>query len=91
MYLENSCNAQTELVLNILQKELCFFPWAIEMKIFLLTGQAFTKFVNDLLKGHIGGIYLQMRRGKGSLLCLNTGAKKMTVKGTRGWLNTDSS
>lgn len=91
MYLENSCNAQPELVLNILRKEFCFFPWAIEMEIFLLTGQAFIKFVNDFLKGHTGGIDLQMRKGKGSLLCSNTSAKKMTVKGTRGWLNTASS
>lgn len=75
----------------MLQKEFCFFPRAIEMEIFLLTGQAFIKFVNDFLEGHIGGIDLQLRRGKGSLLCLNTSAKKMTVKGTRGWLNTDSS
>lgn len=75
----------------MLQKEFCFFPRAIEMEIFLLTGQAFIKFVNDFLEGHIGGIDLQLRRGKGSLRCLNTSAKKMTVKGTRGWLNTDSS
>lgn len=75
----------------MLQKEFCFFPRAIEMEIFLLTGQAFIKFVNDFLEGHIGGIDLQLRRGKGSLLCLNTSAKKMTVKGTRDWLNTDSS
>lgn len=57
------------------------------MEILLLTGQAFIQFVNDFLKGHIGGIDLQLRRGKGSLLCLNVSAKKMTVKGTRGWLN----
>lgn len=75
----------------MLQKEFCFFPRAIEMEIFLLTSQAFIKFVNDFLEGHIGGIDLQLRRGKGSLLCLNTSAKKMTVKGTRDWLNTDSS
>lgn len=58
------------------------------MEILLLTAQAFIQFVNDFLKGHIGGIDLQLRRGKGSLLCLNVSAKKMTVKGTRGWLNT---
>lgn len=75
----------------MLQKEFCFFPRAIEMEIFLLTGQAFIKFVNDFLEGHIGGIDLQLRRGKGSLRCLNTSAKKITIKGTRGWLNTDSS
>lgn len=91
MYLENSCNAQPELVLNIFQKEFCFFPQAIEMEIFLWTGQAFIKFVNDFLQGHIGGIDLQMRRGKGPLLCLNMSAKKMTVEGTKGWLNTDPS
>lgn len=61
------------------------------MEIFLLTGQAFIQFVNDFLRGHIGGIDLQLWRGKGSLLCLNMRAKKMTVKGTRGWLNTASS
>lgn len=75
----------------MLLKEFLFFPRTIETEILLSTGQAFVQFVNDFLKGHIGGIDLQLRRGTGSLLCLNVSAKKMTVKGTRGWLNTVSS